>query len=353
MYTKWIYSPRTVISWSRRELLLFTLIAFVPVVLHEVVGLRWLHLPWLPIALVGTAVAFLLGFQNNATYGRIWEARKIWGGIVNASRKWGLQLCDFVTNEFADEPASEEELASLRRRAVMRHVAWLTTLRHALRQGRPWERSLEHPTNREWSEWIEVREHRVALEDELVGYLEPEELAEVTSLANPSFHVLRLQSAALRELRDRSLIDDFRHMEMQGVIQELLDCQGKSERIKNFPYPRQYATLHVLYVWIFVLLIPFGLVYEFDSIRGDLSSDFPRIAAWFPWLSIPFSVVVMWIFHTIERIGRTGENPFEGSPNDVPITTIARGIEIDLRQMLGEPESALPEPIEARCHTQS
>ncbi|MBW1830310.1 MAG: hypothetical protein JRJ10_01220, partial [Deltaproteobacteria bacterium] len=67
----------------------------------------------------------------------------------------------------------------------------------------------------------------------------------------------------------------------------------------------------------------------------------------------PFSALVMWVFHTMERIGRTSENPFEGTPNDVPITTIARGIEIDLREMLDEDPASIPPPIEPQHHTQT
>lgn len=52
--------------------------------------LHWFKIPWTPIALIGTAVAFVIGFQNNSAYGRIWEARKIWGGIVNTSRTFGM-----------------------------------------------------------------------------------------------------------------------------------------------------------------------------------------------------------------------------------------------------------------------
>ncbi|MCB0583116.1 MAG: hypothetical protein KDD10_27810 [Phaeodactylibacter sp.] len=70
------------------------------------------------------------------------------------------------------------------------------------------------------------------------------------------------------------------------------------------------------------------------------------------WLSIPFYVAVAWVFHTMERIGRTGENPFEGSANDVPISTIARGIEIDLRQNMGEPDSEIPEQFPVMYDTQ-
>ena len=59
-----------------------------------------------------------------------------------------------------------------------------------------------------------------------------------------------------------------------------------------------------------------------------------------------------WIFHVMERIGRVGENPFEGGPNDVPISTIARGVEIDLREMLGETRDEMPGPIPEAYHVQ-
>ena len=77
------------------------------------------------------------------------------------------------------------------------------------------------------------------------------------------------------------------------------------------------------------------------------------MAASFVWLSVPFSVLVMWVFHTMERIGRVSENPFEGSPNDVPITTMSRAIEIDLREMIDEPKETIPEPIAPQHDTQT
>ncbi len=63
-------------------------------------------------------------------------------------------------------------------------------------------------------------------------------------------------------------------------------------------------------------------------------------------------IIVAWVFHTMERIGRTGENPFEGTSNDVPISTIARGIEIDLRQNLGESLADIPKQFEVIHNTQ-
>jgi putative membrane protein len=353
MYTKQSFSTKDMVLWTRRETILLTFIALIPVIAYELLDQKWLHLPWLPIAVVGTAVAFIISFQNNASYDRVWEARKIWGGIVNASRAWGYAAKDFVTDEFADEDVAEPELKAIHTELICRHVAWLTALRHAMRQPRPWERALDHPTNKEWAEMIGVREHRLSLEEELAGDMPPEELAYVLSKSNKPAQILSLQSKRLRELRSRSLIDDFRHVEMQHVLNELVALQGKSERIKNFPYPRQYATLNSKFMWIFVLLLPFGVMFEFDKIGTELSASYPLIGDHFVWLSIPFSVLVMWVFNTMERIGRVSENPFEGTPNDVPITTISRGIEIDLREMIDQDPSEIPAPIEAQYDTQT
>jgi len=352
MYTRKNYSVRDMASWTRRDTVLLLFIALIPVVIYQVFGQKWLHLPWLPIAVVGTAVAFVISFQNNATYDRVWEARKIWGGIVNASRSWGIVVNDFITNDFTDENVSDAALRAIRKELIFRHIAWLTALRHAMRQPKPWEHFMEHPSNQSWRDAVPVREHRYPLEEELAPYLSDEELAYALAKSNKSTQLVSLQSKQLRRLRTRGLIEDFRHMEMENILTELYALQGKSERIKNFPYPRQYATLNWLFLWIFMLLLPFGVMFEFDRIGTALIDRYPLIGANFVWLSIPFSGLVMWVFHTMERIGRVSENPFEGTPNDVPITTISRGIEIDLREMLDEDPSTIPPPIEAQNNAQ-
>ena len=353
MYTRPTYSIPQILRWTRIEIFIFLAIAAIPVAIYQILGQTWFHLPWLPLALVGTAVAFILSFQNNVAYDRLWEARKIWGGIVNTSRTWTVYVKDFITNDFAERAASEEELDGIRRELVMRHVAWLTALRHAMRTARPWELFLQHRANREWSDLIQVREHRMSLEEEIDGYLAPEEQARILAKTNKPAQLLANQSARLRELKTRGLLDDFRHMALAQTISTLFDLQGKSERIKNFPYPRQYATLNVLFVWIFVLLLPLGVVQEFEKIGRGLEGDYPVLGDYFVWLAVPLSTVVMWIFHTLGRIGRAGENPFEGTANDVPITTMSRGIEIDLREMLDESPETIPEPIAPKHDTQT
>ena len=347
MYTKKKYSLRDMIVWTRLEILYFLLLASAVGVLYEIVGLQWLQLPWTPVALIGTAVAFLIGFQNNAAYGRAWEARKIWGGIVNDSRSWATMVKDMVTNEYAAEPVSEAELKEHRRCLIYRHFAWLTALRFAMRAKRPWEVFTQHRTNKEWYEKICIPERDGSLEEELANLLPADEFAEVTQKTNKAVAIMSRQSAHLRELKERGLIWEFSFLELEGIVRELITLQGKSERIKNFPYPRQYATLSYDVVRVFILLLPFGVIPEFSKIGKALASDFPLVGEYFIWLGIPFTIIISWVFNTMQRIGMVGENPFEGSANDVPISTIARTIEIDLRQILEEGADQIPPPIPA------
>ena len=99
MLTKVRYSTKEMLHWTRWETLWFLTFSAVVVLLYDTFGFTFLNVPWTPVALIGTAVAFILGFQNNAAYDRIWEARKIWGGVVNTSRTWGMKTKDMVTNE--------------------------------------------------------------------------------------------------------------------------------------------------------------------------------------------------------------------------------------------------------------
>ena len=123
-----VYSLKIVLLWTRKYIYFFLLLSIAPVVLYDVVGLKWLCLPWLPIGLIGTALAFISGFKNNASYERLWEARKNYGGIVNASRLLATMTNDFITNEFAKTERSDNEFRKIKKVIIMRHVAWMTSL---------------------------------------------------------------------------------------------------------------------------------------------------------------------------------------------------------------------------------
>jgi len=336
--------------WTRFETLLFFIIITLWVAVYYFFELSWLKIPWTPLALIGTAVAFVIGFQNNAAYGRIWEARKIWGGIVNTSRTFGVFIQDMVNNEHAQKSMDDIGLQKEIKTLIYRHIAWMTALRHAMRVAKPWETTVNHKTNQEWGH--RPPELDSNLSKDLKPYISNKDFEYVMSKNNKQTAMLYLQSHHLKELKDKGLVWEFSFLELENIVQELFALQGKSERIKNFPYPRHFATLNHFFMWIFVLLLPLALVPQFAAIGNDVIDNSPLVGKFFVWLAIPFYVIVAWIFHTMERIGRTGENPFEGTANDVPISTISRGIEIDLRQNLGEPDDDIPKQFEIKHNTQ-
>ena len=365
MYTRRVFPFFGVLRWTRRYIYMFILISTIPVFLFDVLDWKWLHLPWLPIGLLGTAVAFIAAFKNNACYDRLWEARKIWGGIVNASRSWTLMVKDFVTTSHKKVTTSSDQIKAIHRELVHRHVAWLTALRYLLRQDKPWEMHLKtNKANREFRETgYDVPEDEIPFEEAINPYLSAEEKAEIMAKGNKPSQILGLQSRRLRELMDEGLIEDFRHMEMQSMLTEFYTLQGKSERIKNFPYPRQFATLNHMFVWIFILLLPLGIMNAFEAIGREFLGDMLNhdhhagffhmvvdfLGRHFVWMSIPFSVLVSWVFFAIELIGENSENPFEGGPNDVPITDLSRGIEIDIRQLIDDTDIPEPMGVEKPC----
>jgi len=106
---------------------------------HELAGAHWISMPWLPTSSVAVAVAFYLGFKNNAAYDRTWEARKVWGAIVNASRSWAWAARDLVDAQAGPRSMDNATRQAVHRELVLRHVAWLDALRHQLRRATPWE----------------------------------------------------------------------------------------------------------------------------------------------------------------------------------------------------------------------
>ncbi len=298
--------------------------------------LHWdinIGIPFLPLSTIGIAVAFYIGFKNNASYDRFWEGRKIWGGIVNYSRTWSNQVLSFVNNRHAHVKLSDEELKDIHTNLIYHHIAWFNALRLHLRQPSSFSRKHKKAIRKMLTEGTDERQR---WDDEVGGYFDREEYCYLIELKNTPAQIIRHQGKALKDLEEKGLIEDFRHMEMMRVLEEFYNLQGKCERIKNTPFPRQYAFFSKIFTWIFILLLPFGMVREFDAMGGDAVHSFI-------WLTVPFCVLISWIFITMENVGDSSEDPFEGYINDVPMTALSRTIEIDLREMLGETD--LPEKI--------
>lgn len=306
------------------------------VVLYEYFDMHWIKLPWSILSIVGTAVAFYVGFKNNSAYARAWEARKIWGAIINSSRTWGIIARDYTTNIFVKgDTYNEDELYQIHRNLIFRHIAWAYRLRRQLWKPQPWEHS--HKLSNEVRKQLGDKFAAFSEEEELKMFLEDEEVKALQSKKNICTQLISNQSKELLTLREKGLIDDFRHVEMQKLLQDFYTQQGKCERIKNFPLPRQYANTSLVLTILIVFLLPFGMVSQFSAMGEGLV-----------WLTIPFTTIVGGIYLIMELVGDFAENPFEGLAFDTPMTSLCNTIEIDLKEMLGKEE--IPEKVKPHGH---
>lgn len=315
--------------WTRHKIPTLFLLGLLPVLLYQVVGLTWLTVPWPVVALLGTATAFIVGFKNTQTYNRAAEGQKIWTDILNLSRYWGI-----ISRDFFSDPQKSKEL-------IYRHIAWLTTLRYYMRESRVWENTNEKH-NAEYQQYYRIPEWEATLESYLVEYLSQQELETMRPITPKATQLLAQQSTTVKSLYANQDIAVLQFVEMERTLKEFYSLQGKSEQMKDSPYPRQYAIINVLFVWLFCFLLPFGMLKDFDQLNGLVAGIFKGHMV---WLTVPFSMLISWMYTSLEQVGESTENPFEGSANDVPIAQMSRQIEIDLRQMLGEdelPDQRLP-----------
>ena len=299
------YKLSEFLLWTRRNIYWLLIIGVLPTILYQVAGVKWIAIPWTVVA---------------QTYNRTWEARQIWGSILNSSRTWGTMSRDFLNNS-----AKTKEL-------VYRHFAWLTALRYQMRDSRVWE-STTKDYNKDYKAFYSIPEKESTLESELAKYISEDELKYILTTKNRAVQLMSLQSKTLKELFANKELDTYQFVEMQKVVKEFYDHQGKSERIKNFPYPRQFATINAFFTKLFCFLLPFAMLKEFDKMNDGMEGIMKGNMV---WLVIPFSVLISWVYTSLEQVGESTENPFEGGANDVPISQMSRNIEIDMREMLGE-----------------
>ena len=287
---------RRMIAYVGLPLLLLFLYDFAIVLAYKVVHWQWIALPHIPTALLGSAIGIILSFRNNSSYGRWWEARTIWGSIVNNTRSFGRQV---TTNLRWQRTGDEEDVRVMQRELIYHQIAFTLALRQQLRGLPPL--------------------------DELHGLLPEATLMELAKQKNIPFAIQVRQGHMLRESLERDWLDSLQWSALDSTLNDFADAQGASERIKNTPMPKQYTFYPRLFVQIYCLLLPLALV---------------QSMGWFTPLG---STLVGFIFLALDRIGSDLENPFDNTIYDIPLTSMARGIEINLRQVLGEQH--LPEPI--------
>ncbi|MEO0403334.1 MAG: bestrophin family ion channel, partial [Bacteroidota bacterium] len=243
------------------------------------------YIPYAPLGTIGIAVAFYVGFKNNQSYDRFWEGRKIWGGIVNYSRTWGNQ----VMNYLEQSNMSEEELYNTKKRLIYRHIAWINALRLQLR--RPSSFSTNH-AKRGTGKFYQGAPGGEHWKSDVGPFLLDSDIKQCKEYKNVATQLVRFQGAELKTLVKDGSINEFEHINMMETLEESYNLQGKCERIKNTPLPRQYAYFSYIFTWIFLVVLPFGLV----GLYTDMGHGYI-------WLTLPSYIVISWIFITMEKVG--------------------------------------------------
>lgn len=252
---------------------------------------KYFEFPSFVPGLIGTALAFFIGFNNNQAYSRWWEARTVWGSLVNNSRSWARQI--LFNTDGSSNP-------SLRTTMIKRHLAFIYALKANLRN--------------ENDSYYTI-------------FLSGSDINQIDGQMNIPNAILSLQSRDLQKLSNENNIDGFRYLDLNKLITEFCDDMGRSERIKNTVFPTTYTYYSKNFIWIFIYAVTMAI--------GS------AIGMW----AILFGTITGYIFFTIQSLGQTLVNPFERSPSALPLDQISRTIEINLLQMLGEKE--IPKPVES------
>ena len=265
---------------------------------YMVLHWTWLGLNEFSLAAFGSVLGIIVGFRNSSAYGRWWEARTLWGAVVNRSRTFARQVLTTMSPEQA-ATTEQADVAALQRELVLYQVAYVHSLCQQLRGLDP-----------------------VPMVARLVPRENPEMLASERNLA---LFLQGQMSTMLVHARRRGWLDEWQWQAIDQSLSALMDSQGGLERIKGTPMPKQFDFFPRVFVQIYCVLMPLAMV---------------RSLEWYTPLG---STLVGFMFLALERIGRDLEEPFENTIHDVSMTAITRNIEINLRQMLGERELPPPE----------
>jgi putative membrane protein len=271
------------------ELLIILIYTTIIALLHEFDKVLPISIPLAIPALLGTVISLLLGFRSNQAYDRWWEARHIWGAIVNESRTLARQILTFT-----DVIEEGDDVHRFRERIIRRQMGWNYSLGQSLR--------------------------RTSATDGLEKYISKRELEAVSQYSNVPSAMLEQHGRDLRRALENGWINRYQQVELDRTITRLCDAMGKCERIKNTVFPSTYSLYIHFSLLLFISLLPFGVI------------------EYFGFLEIPLVMAVSASFLLIEKMAIHLQDPFENKPTDTPMTTIARNIERDLRQMLRDQE---------------
>ncbi|WP_143959698.1 bestrophin family protein [Litoribacter populi] len=305
--------PAQILHYTWKQLLYYTTLSTTIVILHDVYEVVFFNIPSYTIAALGTALAIFLGFKNDHAYDRWWEARKIWGLMVNYSRAWARQV---ITMIIPKNDADYAEIAAFHQKLVYRHLAFVNALRVFLRVRHAYNEPKQRELFEDENTYLDTK-----------PFLDPAEYEEFIKKDNPPNFLLQRQGEDLKWAFQKGWISDYRFVKMEETLVDFNDIQGMSERIKNTPMPRQYTYFSRVFVFIHCTLLPMVFISELG------------------WKTIPTALAVSFVFLALDMIGERTEDPFENRLEDTPMSSLSVAIEINLREQLEESKSNFPPKI--------
>lgn len=276
-----------VLGKIKKEAIVVSIYAIFVVIIYQNFHITRISIPITVPTVVGTVLSLLLAFRSNQAYDRWWEARTIWGAIVNDSRTLTRQILSFV-----NDPYDEAEMNYFKEIFVKRQIAWCYCLGQSLRNLPPLSGT--------------------------EGLLSGEEADFARHYTNKCVALHKLHANDLKTALQKGWINEFQQIEVDRTVSRLCDSMGACERIKNTIFPATYSLYTHFSLILFVALLPFGLL------------------EYFGLMSIPLVIAISSSFFLIEKMAIHLQDPFENKPTDTPMNSIARTIERDLKQMLEE-----------------
>lgn len=230
--------------------------------------------------LFGIALAIFLGFRNSVSYDRFWEARKLWGALLNDSRSLARQSYNLIDgNNYIEE----------RNAFINLLIAFVYSLKHQLRF--------------------------TDSKDDMDRLLSKEFAIKLQEIQFKPILILRELGAWVKKAKMDGRIDSVTQLAFEENMNKLSDVVGGCERIAGTPIPYTYSVLLHRTVYIYCFILPFGFVENLG------------------WLT-PFIIVfIAYTFVALEAIADELEDPFGTQPNDLALDAMAAMIENTLLEL--------------------
>ncbi|HVD98763.1 MAG TPA: bestrophin family ion channel [Cytophagaceae bacterium] len=230
-------------------------------------------------SLLGVVLGLLLVFRTNTAYERWWEGRRIWGGLVDASRNLAIKLDAYL-------PAQDTQARVYFAKTI---ANYFFALKEHLRDGVKFE-ELEEPERGEF-----------------------DDLKKSNHVPN---RISTLLFTRINKLATDKVITQEQLLTMDKLADVFTNSVGGCERIKNTPIPHSYSKHLDRFMLVYTLILPFGFMHDLH------------------WWTVPTMMIVYFTMEGIKTIGEEIEDPFGRDENDLQTDSISQKMRGNIKEIL-------------------